>query len=202
MIDARLATLSTAKASGRDASQGPSVVEEDNERTTRVTDTGILSAILIAGAKHFRKDLQVNAPRMVPGFTLVILDDGNVNLLQQSGSIAIGERGIRLPPASHDAVPAFEGDASRRQADGKDVVRVPGCLVQLEDSDVKAIRMGGREAEVWMESDFSDGEELRRVLLESMILNVICTNDDGQLLERRSVHVCVKECEKENGETV
>ena len=37
-----------------------------------------------------------------------------------------------------------------------------------------------------MQPDFCDGEELRRILLKSVVFDVVRSNDDGQLLQRSS----------------
>ena len=143
MIDARLPALSASESRGRDAGQCPAVIEEDDERTARVPDTRVLSAVLVSGAEHLREDLQIDSPRVVPALALVILDDGDVHLLQQPRAIAIGQCGIRLPPARHDAVPALKRHSCWRQADRQHVVRVAGCFVQLQDCDVEAVRVRG-----------------------------------------------------------
>lgn len=113
MVNPWLTALSTSKSSRGDTSQGPAVVEEDNKWSTGVTHTGILASILVPGAKHLREDLEIDPSRMVPAFTFVILDDGYVHFLQQSGPIAVGEGGICLPPPRYDTVPALEGDSRR-----------------------------------------------------------------------------------------
>lgn len=186
MVDAGLSTLRAAKASRRDACQSPPVVEEDDEWSSRVADTRVLPSILVSGTKHLREDLEINASRVVPGLALVVLDDGDVDLLQESSAVTIGKRGIRLSPSRHDSVPAFERDRFRWQTDGQDVVRVVSCFVQLQDRDVVAIRMRSRESEVGMKSNLSHGEELRGFVLEPLVLDVVGTDDDGQLLQRSS----------------
>jgi hypothetical protein len=123
----------------------------------------------------------------MPGLTLIVLDDGNIDLLKEPSAIPVAESRVSLPPTGHYSIPSFEGDSFWRQTNRKNIVCESSCFVQLEDCNIKAIRMRSRKPEVRMKSDFGNIEVLRWFVLEPVIFNVMSTDDDGQLMEWCSV---------------
>ena len=77
----------------------------------------------------------------MPPDALVILDDGDENLVKDVGP-GLAEAVVGLAPASHEANLAGEGDVGGRQADGDDVVLVEHRPLQVQQGHVKTVRLG------------------------------------------------------------
>ena len=74
----------------------------------------------------------------MPPNALVILDDGDKNLVKDVGA-RLAEAVVGLPPAGHKPDLAGEGDVCGREADGDDVVLVEDRPVQVEQGHVESV---------------------------------------------------------------